>query len=192
VTKEAELRSDSKTVEEKARTEGSEKRRRFAPADRRLRERRASDPADRGLQERGSSTWGDRRMQERRSSSNNRQSAIGNLCAEHPSLLAFIENQIVLGRSAHDIAQGIGVRFGLKVSRAALVAYRNNLASTGTRAVEQAFEESREEIDRLIDNMETHCTVTPRGFSMITGIWQAVRRWLAGMGNREQGIGNRE
>jgi len=122
----------------------------------------------------------DRRRQER-------QSSIVSLCAEHPRLSAFVENQIVLGRSSGEIGREIAVRFGLKVSNAAVTAYRHRLAWTGMRAVEQIVEESREEIGRLIDEMESD----GGGFAgTIAGLWQGVRRWLAGTGNREQGVGN--
>jgi hypothetical protein len=155
-------------------TDGSEKRRAVDAPDRRVGERRAYDPSG-------------RRVRERRASTANRPSPIAYLCAEHPSLSAFIENQIVLGRSPRDIVQGVSARFGLRVSNAAVATYRNNLARTGTRALEQAFEESREEIGRLIHKMETDGGAPPRGISMITGIWRAVRRWLGKrLGNREE------
>ncbi len=172
------------TTKQETGREGSE-RRRYDGAERRVRERRAFDPSGRRLQERRSSIGPAKRE----------QSSIGNLCVEHRSLSAFIENQIVLGRCPQDIAQGIGVRFGLRVSGAAVAAYRNNLAWTETGAVERIFEESREAIGRLIDEMEIDGGVQPRGIGTIAAIWQRVRRWLAGIGHRDQGtegIGTRD
>jgi hypothetical protein len=147
-----------------------EERRAVSLVDRRVRDRRAFDSSG-------------RRVRDRRSSLGSRLSVIVNLCAEHPSLAAFVENQIVLGRSTQEIVQEVGIRFGLKVSNAAVTAYRNNLAWTETRAVEQTVEESREHIGRLIDEMETDGGAF---FSTIAALWHRVRRWLAGTGNRDE------
>jgi len=166
-----------KTTREEWETEGRERQSPFNSVERRVKERRAFSPSGRRARERRSSTGPTKRV----------QSAIGNLGAD-PSLSAFVESQIVLGRSTQDIVQEIAVRFGVKVSSAAVTAYRNNLAWTGTRAVEQTFEGSREDIDRLIDKMETEGTgnreqgtgrkqrlFLPRSLS---SIWQRVRRWF--------------
>ena len=160
------MSSNLETTKQEAGTNGSE-RRGWDGTERQSRERRPSDAGGRPVQDRRSSIGPAKRE----------QSAIGNLCAEHPSLSAFIENQIVLGRSSRDIAQGIGVRFGLGVSGAAVAAYRSRLAWTETGVVEQTFEESRATIDRLIDEMETDDVAF---VNRIAAICRSLRRRLAG------------
>ena len=106
-----------------------------------------------------------------------RQAAIDHLRDEYPSLSAFVENRIVLGRSPRDISQEIGVRFGLRVSSAAVAAHRHRMNCTGAKAVEQTFQESRREIDRLIDLMGTEGSEFVR---TISATWRKLRRRLGG------------
>lgn len=109
----------------------------------------------------------------------NHQSSIEDLCHEHPSLSAFVENRIVLGRSPRDITQDIAVRFGLKVSSAAVAAYRSRLEYLGAEAVERTFEGFRQDLERLIGEMEAESGGLAK---TIRGIWRKLRRRI---GNRE-------
>jgi len=169
-------------------TESRERRRSLDGTDRRSRERRPFDGVDRRSRERRAFDRSLRRVQEKRSTAapaKREPSAIDNLCAGHPSLSAFIENQIVLGRSPRDISEGIGVRLGLRVSAAAVATYRNNLAWTETGTVERTFDESRHVIDRLIDEMETDGSVSPGRIGSIAAMWRGIRRWVLGIVNSE-------